>query len=108
MRLLSLAHRTIADATPLELVAAASAAGFRAIAPRLTGFTPLAPGPTIVHDRDEAREFRRRLDDAGIRVTSICAYRLMPEVQVADFDPVFETCARRHRRADHPDHLLHS
>jgi sugar phosphate isomerase/epimerase len=89
---LSLAHLTIADATPSELALAAAGAGFGAVGLRITGFTPESAGPDLVGRRDRIRNLRGILSDGGLSVTSICTYRLVPERAIADYAAVFEAC----------------
>lgn len=92
MKPLSLAHLTIADATPSELALAAAEAGFGAVGLRITGFTPEGAGPDLIGRRDRIRSLRGILGDGGLSVTSICTYRLVAERVVADYAAVFEAC----------------
>jgi sugar phosphate isomerase/epimerase len=92
MTSLSLAHLTIAEATPSELALAAAEAGFKAVGLRITGFAPDGPGPDLVGNRARIRALRGILGDGGLGVTSICTYRLTDERAASDYAAVFETC----------------
>lgn len=92
MKALSLAHLTIADATPTEFALAAAVAGFGGVGLRITGFTPDGPGPELVGRPDRIRSLRGILGDGGLEVTSICTYRLTDERTPADYAPVFAAC----------------
>jgi sugar phosphate isomerase/epimerase len=91
---LSLAHMTVLDATPLELIDAAAAGGFDFVGPRI-----MAPAPTdarlpIVGDQHLIREIQRRLNETGISVLDAETFWLWPETHVPDLLPVLETAAR--------------
>jgi sugar phosphate isomerase/epimerase len=93
-RVLSLAHLTIAEATPTELSIAAAKAGFAGVGLRITGFTPQGPGPDLVGRRDRIRSLRGILADGELTVTSVCTYRLTADRVSADYARVFEACCQ--------------
>ena len=94
-RMISLAHLTVLDTTPPELVTVAADAGFRAIGIRLTatpsvGVPPydmLSSGPLV-------RETEQRLADTGISVLDTEFLRFEPEHPVGVPEGFLETSAR--------------
>jgi len=79
-RPISLAHLTVLDTTPPELVAVAAAAGFRTIGIRLTATPSVGVPPyDILHDGPLLRETLRRLADTGVSVLDTEFLRFEPE-----------------------------
>src|SRR5881397_3612968 len=79
-RQISLAHLTVLDTTPPELVAVAAAAGFRTIGIRLTATPSVGVPPyDILHDGPLLRETLLRLADTGVSVLDTEFLRLEPE-----------------------------
>jgi sugar phosphate isomerase/epimerase len=68
---LGLAHYTVLEVPPLELVALAARIGYTSIGLRLHPAFPGAPSYEIAASSAAMREMRRRLDDEGIRVYDI-------------------------------------
>jgi len=96
-RPLSLAHLTVLDTTPPELVTVAAAAGFRTIGIRLTA-TPSVGVPPY---RDEMlrggpmlRETMRRLADTGVSVLDTEFLRFEPDEPVGVPEGFLEVSAR--------------
>jgi len=79
-RPISLAHLTVLDTTPPDLVSVAAAAGFKNIGIRLTA-TPSVGGPPYdaLHDGPVLRETLRRLADTGVSVLDTEFLRFEPE-----------------------------
>jgi sugar phosphate isomerase/epimerase len=79
-RPISLAHLTVLDTTPPDLVSVAAAAGFKNIGIRLTA-TPSAGVPPYdaLHDGPVLRETLRRLADTGVSVLDTEFLRFEPE-----------------------------
>src|SRR2546428_4644065 len=76
---ISLAHLTVLDTTPPELVAAAAAAGFRTIGIRLTATPSVGVPPyDILHEGPLLRETLRRLADTGVSVLDTEFLRFEP------------------------------
>ena len=82
-RPLSLAHLTVLDTTPPELVSVAAAAGFRTIGIRLTATPSVGVPPyDALHDGPVLRETLRRLADTGVSVLDTEFLRFEPEQSV--------------------------
>jgi sugar phosphate isomerase/epimerase len=91
---LSLAHLTVLDATPLELIDAAVAGGFDCVGLRIVPPAPTDTKLPVLGDRHLVRETQRRLSHTGIRILDVETFWLWPETQVADFLPALETAAQ--------------
>jgi sugar phosphate isomerase/epimerase len=92
-RRLSLAHLTVLDAAPLELIDAAAAGGFDAVGLRIVPpFVTEAIVP-VVGDADLQRRIKRRLDDTGIALLDIEAIWLKPDSDIEEIKPALETGA---------------
>ena len=76
---LSLAPLTINEAGPLDLIEAAAAGGFDAIALRVLGPPGVAPVPALAEDRALVSALRRRLAETGRRVVSATGIWLTPD-----------------------------
>jgi sugar phosphate isomerase/epimerase len=86
-RLVSLAHLTLIDLAPPELVSVAAAAGFGGVGVRLT---PVSNGPEypIYPGSSMLGETVRRLADSGIQVLDVEVIRLRPGIDVKAFEPI--------------------
>src|SRR2546426_3708971 len=94
-RQISLAHLTVLDPTPPELVAAAAAAGFRTIGIRLTATPSVGVPPyDILHEGPLLRETLRRLADTGVSVLDTEFLRFEPEQPVGIPEGFLEISAR--------------
>src|SRR5213078_534167 len=94
-RQISLAHLTVLDTTPPELVAAAAAAGFRTIGIRLTATPSVGVPPyDILHDGPLLRETLRRLADTGVSVLDTEFLRFEPEHPLGVPEGFLEVSAR--------------
>ena len=94
-RRLSLAHLTVLDLTPPELVLEAAAAGFRTIGIRLTATPSVGVPPyDILHDGPLLRETLRRLADTGVSVLDTEFLRFEPEQPVGVPEGFLEVSAR--------------
>src|SRR6266436_595504 len=77
---ISLAHLTVLDTTPPELVTVAAAAGFRTIGIRLTATPSVGVPPyDILRDGPILRETLLRLGDAGVSVLDTEFLRAEPD-----------------------------
>jgi sugar phosphate isomerase/epimerase len=95
MHELSLAHLSVLDATPPELVAAAAAAGFRKIGIRLSATPSVGVPPyDMLGDTPLMRETLARLADTGVSVLDVEFLRFEPELPQGIPEGFLETGAR--------------
>jgi sugar phosphate isomerase/epimerase len=92
--ILSLAHLTMMDAAPVELVEAAAAGGFNAVGLRVVPPMPTDKLVPVVGDEAMIRSIEQRLANTGVRVHDIEAIWLSPHTNVKDLDPALEVGAR--------------
>ena len=94
-RPISLAHLTVLDTTPPELVTVAAAAGFRAIGIRLTATPSVGVPPyDMLHEGPLLRETALRLADTGVSVLDTEFLRFEPEHPTGVPDGFLEVSAR--------------
>jgi sugar phosphate isomerase/epimerase len=94
-RELSLAHLTVLDATPPELVTVAAAAGFRMVGLRLTATPSVGVPPyDMLGDTPVMRETLRRLADTGVSVLDVEFLRFEPETPIGIPEGFLEAGAR--------------
>ena len=94
-RPLSLAHLTVLDTTPPELVTVAAAAGFRTIGIRLTATPSVGVPPyDCLHDGPMLRETLARLADTGVSVLDTEFLRFEPELPIGIPEGFLEVSAR--------------
>ena len=95
MHPISLAHLTVLDTTPPELVSVAAAAGFRTIGIRLTATPSVGVPPyDVLHDGPLLRETLARLADTGVSVLDTEFLRFEPERPVGVPEGFLEVSAR--------------
>jgi len=94
-RRLSLAHLTVLDTTPPELVSVAAEAGFRTIGIRLTATPSVGVPPyDMLHEGPLLRETLARLADTGVSVLDTEFLRFEPEHPVGIPEGFLEISAR--------------
>ena len=94
-RQLSLAHLTVLDTTPPELVTVAAAAGFRTIGIRLTATPSVGIPPyDMLREGPLLRETMLRLADTGVSVLDTEFLRFEPEQPVGIPEGFLEVSAR--------------
>jgi sugar phosphate isomerase/epimerase len=92
---ISLAHLTVLDTTPPELVSVAAAAGFPTIGIRLTATPSVGVPPyDILSDGPVLRETLRRLADTGVNVLDTEFLRFEPEQPIGVPEGFLEVSAR--------------
>src|SRR5262245_51647362 len=95
MRPISLAHLTVLDTTPPELVSVAAAAGFRTVGIRLTATPSVGVPPyDILHEGPLLRETLARLADTGVSVLDTEFLRFEPDRPIGVPDGFLEVSAR--------------
>ena len=93
---ISLAHLTVLDTTPPELVTVAAAAGFRTIGIRLTATPSVGIPPyDILRDGPILRETLLRLADTGVSVLDTEFLRFEPDRPVGVPEGFLEVSARQ-------------
>jgi sugar phosphate isomerase/epimerase len=94
-RELSLAHLSVLDATPPELVTVAAAAGFRRIGIRLSATPSVGVPPyDMLGDTPLLRETLARLADTGVSVLDVEFLRFEPELPEGIPEGFLEAAAR--------------
>jgi sugar phosphate isomerase/epimerase len=94
-RQISLAHLTVLDATPPELVSVAAVAGFRSVGIRLTATPSVGVPPyDMLGDTPMLRETRARLADTGVSVLDVEFLRFEPELPAGVPEGFLEAGAR--------------
>jgi sugar phosphate isomerase/epimerase len=94
-RELSLAHLSVLDATPPELVTVAAAAGFRKIGIRLSATPSVGVPPyDMLGDTPLMRETLARLADTGVSVLDVEFLRFEPELAQGIPEGFLEAAAR--------------
>jgi hypothetical protein len=95
LRQTSLAHLTVLDTTPPELVTVAAAAGFRTIGIRLTATPSVGVPPyDMLREGPLLRETMLRLSDMGVSVLDTEFLRFEPEHPVGIPEGFLEVSAR--------------
>jgi sugar phosphate isomerase/epimerase len=94
MSLLSLAHLSVLELTPPEVVSCAAAAGFDACNLRLSPAREGEQQHPMIGDTPMLRETLRRLNDTGLKVLDIEVVWLKPDTVAVGYEGVFATAAR--------------
>ena len=92
-RIFSLAHLTVAELSPADVVRAAAAAGYSHVGLRLCPPATNQPAPPVIGDTPMRRELIGVLRDTGVKVFDTEVARLAPGTAIADFEPLLETAA---------------
>ena len=91
---LSLAHLTVIDAHPLELIDAAAAGGFDAIGLRIVAPMRTDMIVPVIGDADLIRQIELRLADTEIEILDVEAIWLGPDSDIAALEPAL-ACGQR-------------
>ncbi|RJQ50568.1 MAG: sugar phosphate isomerase/epimerase [Desulfobacteraceae bacterium] len=89
----SLAHLTVLQSSPPELVKIAAAAGYRYVSLRLTPVTPTEPVYPLMKDRRLMKETKRLLAETGVGVLDLELARMDPKTEPETFLPILEAGA---------------
>jgi len=92
-RLLSLAHLSVLDAQPAELIELAAATGYDCVGLRLLPVTANETLSPIISDRSALRALRSRAADAGVGVLDIELFKIGPDIRVGDLEPALNAAA---------------
>lgn len=90
---LGLAHFTVLDVPPLELLRLAAAVGYAFVGLRLFPAFPGAPSYRVPPGSAAMREMRRRIDGDGVRVHDIEFVTVAADFVSADLAPILESAA---------------
>ena len=83
----SLAHLTVLDLPPPEMVRVAARTGYTFVGLRLIAVTDTTPGYPLMHDRAMMRATKAAMADTGVRVLDIEFVKITPEIDVAGLEP---------------------
>lgn len=86
-QILSLAHLTLIDANPIEVIDAAAAAGFSHVGLRVMAREPRPAWMPVVGNVQMEREIKRRLAATGTKVLDLEVFWLTPDFQITDHVP---------------------
>ncbi len=108
-RVLALAHLTVIELGPEELVDAAAEAGFDGVTLRLVARTPGEAAAPLVNDARRRAAVIRRLRDRGLVVLDVEAFHLTGTTDLDAASPLLEAAAELGARhllvvGDEPDH----
>lgn len=93
MTKLSLAHLSMIDATPLELIEAAAAAGLDGVGLRVASSSTLPGGIDLTQDAAALRAVKNRLSSHGLKVFDVEAFGLTARTEVAGFARALDVSA---------------
>jgi sugar phosphate isomerase/epimerase len=87
----SLAHLTVLQCSPPEMVSIASKTGYQYVSLRLTAVTSNEKIHPLINDRRLLKETKRRLAETGIGVHDIELVRLDPDTEPESYQACLET-----------------
>ncbi len=93
MTIFSLAHLSLLDLTPPELVWTAAEAGYSHVGLRLLAVTPGGAAWDLMDDRPMMAMTKARMAETGVGVFDVELARLEPDTDVARFKPMLEAAA---------------
>jgi len=86
----SLAHLTVLNLPPPEMISLAARTGFQSVGLRLIAVTPTTPGFDLMTDKALMRETKQRLADTGVGVLDIEFVKITPEIDIQGHKPFLE------------------
>jgi sugar phosphate isomerase/epimerase len=84
----SLAHLTVLDLPPPEMVRVAARTGYRTVGLRLIRVTDTTPGYPLMHDPMMMRATKAAMADTGVGVLDVEFVKITPEIDVAALEPL--------------------
>lgn len=90
-RQISLAHLTVLDAHPLELIDAGAAGGFNSVGLRIIPPMPTDKIVPVIGDKNLIREIKQLLDATGMEILDVEAVWLVPEMNIEAIKPALDT-----------------
>lgn len=90
---LSLAHFTIHQANPVELIEIAAKANFDSVGLRVNPPLPTDSLFPVVGEAALIRDIKKRMDDTGVTIMDIESFWLTPHTDVASLSPALEAGA---------------
>ncbi len=94
----SLAHLTVLQLTPPEMVRIAARTGYDFVSLRMTAITPSERTYPLMHDKKMMQETKALLADTGVKVLDIELARLGPENEPEDYQAFLEAGAELNAR----------
>ena len=83
----SLAHLTVIDLPPPEMVRVAKQTGYDFVGLRLIAVTDTTPGYPLMHDPAMMQATKAALSETGVGVLDIEFVKITPEIDVAALEP---------------------
>ncbi len=83
----SLAHLTVLDLAPPQLIRVAARTGYRTVGLRLIAVTETTPGYPLMHDPEQMRATKAAMSETGIGVLDIEFVKITPEIDIAGLEP---------------------
>jgi sugar phosphate isomerase/epimerase len=87
VRTFSLAHLTVLDLPPPEMIRVAARTGYQTVGLRLIAVTDTTPGYPLMNDAAALRATRSAMADTGVGVLDIEFVKITPEIEVAALEP---------------------
>lgn len=92
-RLLSLAHLSVLDAQPAELIELAAATGYDCVGLRLLPVTANETPSPIISNQSMLRALKARAADARVGVLDIELFKIEPNSRISDLEPALNAAA---------------
>lgn len=86
-RIISLAHLTVLEVAPPEMLRLAARTGYDRVGLRLIAVTPTTPGYPLMDDPAALRATRAAMAETGVGVNDIEFVRITPDLDVAGLEP---------------------
>ena len=83
----SLAHLTVLDLAPPEMIRVAARTGYRTVGLRLIRVTDATPGYPLMHDPAMMRATKAAMAETGVGVLDIEFVQITPEIDIAALEP---------------------